>query len=89
MINNISFHYRTNSVKINDKIFQSIKKNPVFGSFLVFFPNFGAKTFFSRKPGSAMHNFIWVSSSMLDTKTNDAIPKKMPREMAGWTGPIL
>ena len=76
MTNNISFHYRTNSVKINDKIFQSIKKNPVFGSFLVFFPNFGAKTFFSRKPGSVMHNFIWVSSSMLDTKTNDAIPKK-------------
>ena len=36
-----------------------------------------------------MHNFIWVSSSMLDKKTNDAIPKKMPREMAGWTGPIL
>ena len=61
MINNISFHYRTNSVKINDKIFQSIKKNPVFGSFLVLFPNFGAKLFFPENlvlPCTTSYGFL-------------------------------
>ena len=41
--NNIHFPYRTNSVKINDKIFQYIKKKNMF---LAHFPNFwGTKTF--------------------------------------------
>ena len=28
--NNINFHYRANSLKINDKIFQYIQKKPCF-----------------------------------------------------------
>ena len=35
--NNIHFYYRTNSVKIKDKIFQYIQKYPVFGPFYQFF----------------------------------------------------
>ena len=75
--NNIDFHYRTNSVKINDKIFQYIQRKPVFGPFLSHFPIFGAKRFFSGKPGSVMHNFTWVSSTMPKfRKTNDTILRK-------------
>ena len=44
---NINFRYRTNSVKINDKVFQYIKKNPV----LAHFPNFWGKKKFSEKSG--------------------------------------
>ena len=40
----INFHYRTNSVKINDQIFIQIKK----ALFLLNFPNFGAKLFFKK-----------------------------------------
>ena len=49
--NNIHFHYRTNSVRINDKIFH-IQKT----LFLAHFPNFWDKKFFSRKFGChALH----------------------------------
>ena len=34
--NNINFHYRINSVEINDQIFQYIKKKTVFGPFSQF-----------------------------------------------------
>ena len=68
--NNIDFHYRTNSVKINDKIFQYIQRKPVFGPFLSHFPIFGAKRFFSGKPGSVMHKFTWVSSTMPKFRKN-------------------
>ena len=49
--NNINFHYRINSVRINDKFFSINSKNPVFGTFLVCFPNFGGKKIFSGKSG--------------------------------------
>ena len=56
--NNIHFSYRTNSVKINDKIFQYIKKKTCFCSIFLIF---GAQKL-CRKSGSVTHNFIWVSS---------------------------
>ena len=43
--NNINIHYSTNSVKINDKIFQYIQKT----LFLAHFPNFWGKKFFFWK----------------------------------------
>ena len=58
--NIINFHYRTNSVKINNTIFQYIQKT----LFLAHFPNFGGKKNFAGKPGSVTDNFIWVSSIM-------------------------
>ena len=66
--NNINFHYRTNSVKINDN-FSINSKNHVFGPFLVQFLYFGGKNF-SGKSGSLMHNFIWVSSTMPKLRKN-------------------
>ena len=44
--NTVNFHYRTNSVNTN---FSINSKNPVFGPFLVHFPNFRGKYFFPRK----------------------------------------
>ena len=64
--NDINLHYITNSVKINDKIFQCIQKNP----FMAHFPNFGDKKFCSGKSSSVMHNFIWVSSIMPKFRKN-------------------
>ena len=81
LANDINFHYRLNSVKINDKISQkTLKKKHIFGcAFLVHFPNFQGKKFFSEKSGSVTHNFIWVSSTMPNLeKTNNAIPRKRP-----------
>ena len=68
--NNINFHYRKHSVKINDKMFQHIQKNPVFGPFLTHFPNFWSKKRFFEKSGSVMHKFIWVSSIMPKFRKN-------------------
>ena len=58
--NNIHFPYRTHSVKINDKIFQYIKKKTCFWPIFLIF---GAQKL-SRKFGSVTQNFIWVSSIM-------------------------
>ena len=44
----ISFHYRTNSVKINDQIFQQIQKTLFLAYFWSIFPILGAK-FFPQK----------------------------------------
>ena len=75
--NNIHFHYRIISVKINDKIFKYIKKNPVYSLFLAHLLDFLGKNSFSRKSGSVTHNFIWVSSIIPNLrKTNGTIPRK-------------
>ena len=67
--NNTRFHYRTNSVKINDKI--SINaKNHVFGPFLIHFPNFLGKKIFPGKSGPVTHNFTSVSSTMSKFRKN-------------------
>ena len=39
-------------------------KKPVFGPFLVHFPNFRSKKLFSGKSGSVTHNFIWISNTV-------------------------
>ena len=44
----IKFHYRTKSVKINDQIFQQIKKILFSAHFSSIFPVFEAKTFFPK-----------------------------------------
>ena len=44
------------------KVFNKLKK-PCFGPFWSIFPILGAKKH-SRKSGSVMHNFIWISSTM-------------------------
>ena len=70
------FHHRTNSVKIHDQVFNKLKK-PYFWPI---FSIFGGKNFFPKKSGSAMYNFISVSSTMpkLQKKT-DTIPKRADR----------
>ena len=61
-VNNINFHYSTNSVKINDNFFYL--KKPCFCPFLGPFSQFLEKNFFSEKSGSVTQNFIWFSSTM-------------------------
>ena len=83
--NNISFHYRTNSVKINDQIFQQIQKTLFLAYFLVHFPNFGGKTFFPEN--LALYGFLPQCQNL--EKTNDAILRKCldrwkDRGMEGW-----
>ena len=97
--NNINFHYRTNSVTINDKISQYIKKIPVFGPFLAHFPNFLSKKkiFWKiRLPRTTSYGFL-ASCQNLE-KTNDTIPRKRLDRWKDWrtegwtegrTGPIL
>ena len=46
--NNIIFHYRTNLVKVNDKIFQHIQKILFLVHFCPIFPIFGADVFFLK-----------------------------------------
>ena len=59
--NNINFHYKTNSLQINHKIFQkNAKKKQVFGSFLIHIPNFWGKKIFLENL-AIMQNFIRVS----------------------------
>ena len=61
--NNMNFDYRTNSVKINDKIFQQIQKT-------LFFGHFWSKPNFSKKSCFVMYNFIWVSRTMPKFRKN-------------------
>ena len=58
--NNISFHYRTNSVKIDDQTFQQIQKT----LFLAHFPNFWGISP-PKTSSSVTHNFKCVSSTLL------------------------
>ena len=53
--NNISFHYRTNSVKINDQFFQQIKKKLILADFGTF-SQFLGENFFSNKSDFVKHN---------------------------------
>ena len=75
-VNNINFHYRTNSAKINDK-FSKYSKNPVIGPFLVHFLNFGGKKFFLENLvllRTTSYGFLAPCQNL--EKTNDTIPRK-------------
>ena len=68
--NNINLHYRSNSVKINDQIFQKIEKNPVFGLFWT-------KKNFPENPAlSRTTSCDFLALCQISEKTNDAIPRK-------------
>ena len=71
--NNINFHYRTNPVKINDKIFQYIQQT----LFLPIFPILGAKKFFLDNPGlSCATSYRFLASCQNLEKNNDTIPRQ-------------
>ena len=83
--NNISFHYRTKFSKNQWPNFSTNSKNPVFGLFLVHFPNFGGKIFFPEN--LALYGFLPQCQNL--EKTNDAILRKCldrwkDRGMEGW-----
>ena len=71
--NNINFHYRTNPVKTNDKIFQYIQQT----LFLPIFPILGAKKFFLDNPGlSCATSYRFLASCQNLEKNNDTIPRQ-------------
>ena len=73
------FHYRTNSVKINDKFFQYIQKTLSFVHFWPISPIFGAKNFFLVNPALSRTNSNgFLASCQNLEKTNDTIPRKRP-----------
>ena len=75
--NNTSFHYRTNSVKINDKNFSINSKNHAFGPFMVHFSGFWCKNFFlENKALSHTTSYGSLAPCQILEKTNDAIPRK-------------
>ena len=80
--NNKNFHYRTNSVKINDKIFQYIQKT----LFLAHFPRFFGQKFFSlENPAlsrTTSYGFLALRQNL--EKTNDTIPRKGPERQKNW-----
>ena len=88
--NNINFHYRTNPVKTNDKIFQYIQKT----CFWPIFPIFGAKTFFlenSALPCTTSYRFLTscqnlqkdIYSSKKNAQTGGRMDGRMNGRMEG------
>ena len=80
------FHYRTNSVKINDKFFQYIQKTLSFVHFWPISPIFGAKNFFLVNPALSRTNSNgFLASCQNLEKTNDTISRKCrDRRKDGW-----
>ena len=81
--NNINFHYRSNSVKINDQISQQIEKILFFAHFWPIFPILGAKKFFPEYPAlprTTSHGIL--APCQISEKANDAIPRK---RLEKWT----
>ena len=76
--NSINFRYRTNSVKINDRIFQYIQKT----LFLAHFPNFGG-SFFLENPPLSHTSYGFLASCQNLEKTNDTISRKRPDRQKG------
>ena len=74
-VNNINFHYRTNSAKINDKVFNKFK-TPYFWHI---FPILEAKNFFKkiRICTTQLHMGFKHHAKILK-KTNDPIPQNCP-----------
>ena len=82
--NNINFNYRTNSVKINDQIFQYIQNTLFLAYFWLIFLIFWAKIFFLENPAqprTTIYGFL-ASCQNLE-KPNDTIPRKRPGRRKG------
>ena len=60
---NNTFHYRTNSVKINDQIFLQIQKTQFLTYLCLISQIFAAKKVFPKNQ-AVMHNFIGASGTM-------------------------
>ena len=76
-VNNITFLYRTNSVKNNYKIFKHIKKTLFFAHFCPFSQFSRQKLFFTENPAlsrTTSHEFLAPCLHL--EKTNDKIPRK-------------
>ena len=78
--NNINFCYRTNSVEINDRIFQHIQKTLFFGPFSQFL---GKIFFFWKIRLSHTISYGFLASCQNLEKTNDTIPRKRPDRRKG------
>ena len=73
---NINFHYKTNSIKINDKFVNKFKKILTLAYFWFIFLILGAKHFFSKtRLGHAHLNMDFQEHANLE-KTNETIPRK-------------
>ena len=71
----MNFHYRTNLVKINDKIFQKIQKITFLTHFWSIFPLFWAKNFFWKIRLSRTTSYGFLAPRRNLEKTYDAIPR--------------
>ena len=79
--NNINFHLRKNSDKINDEIFEKFKKNYFWASFQIF----GHQIFFQKNPAlSRTISYVFLAPCHNLEKTNDPIPRKCPDRRKGW-----
>ena len=75
--NMINFYYRSNSVKINDQIFQWIEKNMFLAHFGPFSQFFGKKIFLSENPAlSCTTSYEFLAPCQISVKTYDTIPRK-------------
>ena len=78
--NNINFHYKMNSVKIdlNSIFFKKFLncKDLIFGLFLAHFPSFGVKKVFSKLSHTTSERSL--SPCQHSEKSNDPIPTKHP-----------
>ena len=84
--NNINFHYRTNPLKTNDKIFHYIQKT----CFWPIFPIFGAKNFFlenSALPCTTSYRFLAscqnLEKNIYNSKKNAQTGGRMDGRMDG------
>ena len=79
-VNDVKFHYETNSVKINNQVFPKIHKTMFLSHFWSIFPILGAKKIFPENPVLSRT----TSYGFLAPKNNDTIPRKHPeREKDG------
>ena len=80
----ISFHYKTNSVKTNDQIFQYIQKTLFLVHFRSISPNFGTQKFFQKIRLSSTTSYGFLAPCPNSEKNDDTIPRKhLDKRMEG------
>ena len=84
--NNINFHYRPTSVKINDQIFHQVQKTLFLTLFGSIFPIFEAKKIFPEIPAlSHTTSYGFLAPCQNLEKIDYTIPRKCPdRRKDGW-----